>query len=134
MDSSVTVQVFDWRGEIWLTVDRVGRVDHRRHAHRDRLATFHAQPVRDVPEDCALLWMLEQLTAWVNAGCPRPSAQRARGPLGGASGGTRANGAPPTPTADPALQSQTVPTPLVASASEASSDGLWPEGRTDPLF
>ena len=129
MDSQISVRVFDWRGEIWLAIDRVGRAPDRRYAPRTRLATFHAQPLRDVPESVAFLWLLEQLTAWVNAGCPSPSrAARSGAPQRGATGG-ETHGAPFGQAAENRLPSQTRPSAVKHSASVASTDGLTPPGE-----
>ena len=134
MDSSLSVRVFDWRGDIYLVVDRIHSAPRRKYAARDRLATFHATPVRDVPEDVACLWMLEQLTLWVNAGCPYTRHASATGaPLGGPQG-ARAPGAPSGPRPAPSLRSKTEPPPLEDSGAVGVSDGLAPPGVQPPLF
>lgn len=134
MDTSITVHVFDWRGDLWLAVDRVGRHAGRRYAPRTRLASVHAQPMREVSEDEALLWMLDVLTLWVNAGAPtsqRADAQRPRRPQVGATG----DGAPTCAWGAVTLPSENLPPPPMAERrAERVSDGLVPEGITDHLF
>ena len=128
MDTSITVQVFDWRGELWLTVDRLHRHGGRRYAPRDRLATFHVDALRDVSEDEALLWLHEQLAAWVAAGCPRrrwTDRVAVSAPPGGGHGGRRV--ATATRPGKP-LPSKTAPPPLEGSGAAGVSDGLKPPG------
>jgi hypothetical protein len=134
MDTSISVQVFDWRGELWLAIDRVGRVAGRRYAPRARLATFHALPLRDVSEDEACLWMYDVVTSWVNQGCPRvhlTSAERSRLPLEGDTGGRRAY--EPSGPSDATLKEAADP-PRDQRRAERVSGGLSPEGHTPPMF
>lgn len=134
MDSSISVRVFDWKGDIWLAVDRIGSADHRKHAHRDRLATFRETPVHDVSEDVALLWMLEQLQLWVNAGAPFAWSEAPSAPPGGGRRGRPEAWACPRREGEDPLRSETQPPPLEDRASEASSDGLWPPGYQPELW
>lgn len=134
MDYSITVQVFDWRGDLWLSVDRVGRVAGKRFAPRERLASFHTDAMHDVSPDEALLWMHEQLAAWVNAGCPRRSwtdAKRPRRPLEGAMG----VGAPTGHQGLVTLPSEnSTPPPREERRAERDSDGLKPPGVQQTLW
>lgn len=134
MDTSISVRVFEWRGELWLAVDRVHSAAHRRYAPRDRLASFHVRPMREVSEPVACLWLLEQLTLWVNAGCPNARREAAPASPVGDRRGHRAIGAPRRASAESALPSQTEPPSLEARDGEAVSDGLKPLGTQPSLF
>jgi len=134
MDTTLSIRVFEWRGALHLVIDRIHPAPRRRFAQRDRLAGFSAAPVQPVPEDVAALWALEQITAWVNAGCPYALRVAGSAPPSGGSRGARANGAPTGNRPHPVLPSQTAPSPVEHRTSAASSlDGLNPPGFTPEL-
>jgi hypothetical protein len=134
VDSQISVLVSEWRGELLILVDRVGRSGHRRYAPRTRLATFRARAVREVSEDEACLWLLEQLTLWVNAGCPRTRRGAAPASPVGDHRGQRAIGAPTGAEGRTPLPSKTVRPPEEGSGAAGVSDGLKPNGAQPPLF
>jgi hypothetical protein len=61
MDTSLSVRVFEWKGDLHCTVDRIGRTDHRRHAHRDRLASFTTKCDPTIGEIPAMTWAVMRL-------------------------------------------------------------------------
>lgn len=134
MDTSISLRLFNWRGDIWLTVDRIGCSDHRKHAPRERLATFHTWCLPEVSEENALLWMYIQLNAWVGDGCPDARREAATvSPGGGTTGGeSAARVARQAP--EIALPSQTEPPNVERCDGVAVSDGLLPEGEQLALW
>lgn len=134
MDTSLSVRVFEWRGELHVNVDRVGRVGDRKYAPRTRLATRSGPWDGEVTEEAFLLAAIMVLVDYVGdiavlasilAAQPRPAS-----PSGDHRGERVATGDTPSGP----LPSQAVRPSVEHSASAASSDGLWPPGGTEPLF
>ena len=72
MDTSISVRVFEWRGELNCTVDRVGNTDHRKHAPRTRLASFSTSAFEGNSEVDAVLWATAEIAGLMilPASCP----------------------------------------------------------------
>jgi hypothetical protein len=134
MDSQLSVYVFEWNGVLRLHVDRVHRRDGRKYAPRTRLAEASIQVLPQLRLVEATEWGIDALDRWLAAGLPprwEAVATATPAPLGRGHGVRRV--APGESAAKP-LPSKTQPLPGMTSASEASSDGLLPEGHTIPLF
>lgn len=134
MDSRISVTVFDWKGELYVGVDRIGRASDRRHAPRTRLATWHATlPESDVSEEVALLYMWMRLNEWITAGAPLMSEAITASPWGDRRG-EALDGVSASALAATALPSQTEPPPVERRQPVGLSDGLSPEGSQPPLW
>jgi hypothetical protein len=134
MDTSISVRVFEWRGEIGMGVDRVGRAGHRKYAPHTRLATFSATAVPDLCEETLLLWMHERLTEWIGQGCPPCWREAPPASPQGTTGVVSRTGAPSGREPARSLPSQTEPPPLEHRGAVGVSDGLKPDGFTPPLW
>jgi hypothetical protein len=134
MDYSYIVEVFEWRGSVHVTCDRIGRSAGRRYAPRVRLWTESRvleEPVND-PTGVAILALAVADHSGLLAdlsGPEGPPAPPGRGATGGdtppRATATRRTGALPSGTAAP---------PRKEPRDVVASDGLTPEGRTPPLF
>lgn len=135
MDSAISVAVFNWRGECWITVDRILRHDGRRYAPRRRLASFRAATMSDLPEEIALEWLVDQLTIWVNAGAPPEWHSAPKVPSAPLGRGHRVRRVASGESAGKSLPSKTATPPPMGSASAASTiDGLQPPGEQLDLW
>jgi hypothetical protein len=133
MDTSISVRMFEWRGDVWISVDRVGRAGHRKHAPRTPLVSIHSSSDTPICEDVALLWLQGCLTEWVAAGCPRGHREAVSAPPQGATGVVSRTGVPPQLDRSKALPSQTEPAPVEHRGSEATSDP-WVDGTFQPAL
>jgi hypothetical protein len=129
MDTRIIATVFEWRGEIYVSVDRVGRASDRRYAPRHRIATWTATTRANPSEAQAAEYMITILGQWLAEGMPRGlhvPRQGLPGAPGGGGGDRRvATGKP----ASRALQSQEPPSRLIGSDAVGVSDGLQPPGE-----
>lgn len=134
MDTSVVAYLFNWRGDLYLQVERVHRSAGRRYAPRDRMATWHAQAPLRLQEDEALEWFVACMTQWLNAGLPKHAWHEREAlpasPSGDHRGVRVATGSRPSN----ALPSIAAEIPSGQSGAVGVSDGLTPPGVTDPLF
>jgi hypothetical protein len=134
MDTSISVRVFEWRGELHLVVDRIYPSGHRRYAPRVRVAAFHGEALPALLPAEAMEWAVHQMTLWMNAGFPTEGGVAVSAPLEGPQGGSPRSGAPHTTEAGSALPSQTEPPSLEGRGGVAVSDGLRPLGTQPSLF
>jgi hypothetical protein len=75
MDTSISIRLFEWRGDVHCTVDRVGRADHRRYAPRTRVAEFSTRMPEGTPEQTIAAWAILSLADRIGLICTlRPEA------------------------------------------------------------
>jgi hypothetical protein len=134
MDTSISVRVFEWRGELHLVVDRIYSAGHRRNAPRVRVAAFHGEALPSLLPAEAMEWAVHQMNLWMNAGFPTEGGVAVSASPSGDHRGDRASGAPPCADRGLALPSQTEPPSLEGRDGEAVSDGLKPLGTQPSLF
>ena len=134
MDAQIVARVFEWRGEIYVAVDRVGRASDRRYAPRHRVATWTATTKAAPTEAEATEYMILILQQWLADGLPRGlHVPRQRRP--GAPGGGGGDGRVATP--DTPIQASTITNGAEVANSSAprrGSDGLQPPGVQEALF
>lgn len=134
MDTSISVRVFEWRGELHATVDRVGRSDHRKYAHRDRLASFSETVEGQVDEVDAMLWATAQIAGLLLVSMSEAERSEAPAPPGGPQGDVRSTRAYVTPHLRSATTRNAAQTPNGESTGAAGSDGLRPPGVQPSLW
>ena len=134
MDYSYIVEVFEWRGCVHVTCDRVGRSAGRRYAPRARVWSESA--LLETPATGLQLAAFLALAVAEHAADlgPAHGAERPPVPPEGATGG---HDTPPLATAtrrDGGLPSGEAAPPRKEPRDVVASDGLLPEGGTPPLF
>jgi hypothetical protein len=129
MDSSISVRVFEWRGELHCVIDRIGATSGRRHAPRARVASFHGEALPALLPAEAMEWAIHQLTLWMNAGFAPDGGVAVSAPLEGPQGGSPRSGAPTGQERAGRLPSQAVSPSVEGCGAVGVSDGLSPAGE-----
>lgn len=134
MDAQIVARVFEWRGEIYVAVDRVGRASDRRYAPRHRVATWTATTKAAPTEAEATEYMIVILQQWLADGLPRglhvPRQRRPGALEGGGGDGRVATGDTPERASTISDGAQVAN----SAAARRASDGLTPPGVQEALF
>lgn len=134
MDSSLSIRVFSWRGDVHCTVDRVGRSDHRKYAPHTRLVSFTSEGWTDTNEADCFLWALTQLASLAIVQMASPPPGGVGIPSGDHRGGLPSPGVSATNGSEIATIKNATPTPIYLAAASAVSDGLQPPGWQPSLL
>ena len=110
MDTRISVQVFEWQGDLHCNVDRIGRADLRKYAPRTRLASFTTHEDGEVGEQAAMTWAIMRLVDHLAISVDHSRAAGPASPSGDRRGDTPGRRAS-VQTALPADILQNAPTP-----------------------
>lgn len=134
MDDSLMLRVFDWQGNLHVTVDRVQPHRGRKYAPRDRVWSSSVQLQESPSEWAAMHWAVAVLAGRLGLVAHAAGEACSGVPLGGPQGVHAPSARLQSDLAKWLYDQKQGRPPLEDCGAEGVSDGLEPKGHTPPLF